>query len=51
LFLEDDGQDGFEDGEFFEYRYQVITKGWQGTNYVHDCPMHFDIIDGKIWIQ
>ena len=33
------------------HRYQVITRGWQGTNYVHDCPMHFDIIDGKIWIQ
>ncbi len=32
-------------------RYQVLTIGWQGTSYVHDCPMHFDIIDGKIWIQ
>ena len=33
------------------HRYQVITRGWQDSYYVHDCPMHFDIIDGKVWIQ
>jgi hypothetical protein len=32
-------------------RYQVVTIGWQGERFVHDCPMHFDIIDGKIWVQ
>ncbi len=32
-------------------RYQVVTIGWDGKKYVHDCPMHLDIIDGKIWIQ
>ena len=32
-------------------RYQVVTIGWDGKKYVHDCPMHLDIINGKIWIQ
>ena len=33
------------------HRYQVVTIGWEGSRFVHDCPMHFDIIDGKIWVQ
>ena len=33
------------------HRYQVVTLGWDKNKFVHDCPMHFDIIDGKIWIQ
>jgi XisI protein len=33
------------------HRYQVVTIGWDGDRYVHDCPLHFDIIDGKIWVQ
>lgn len=33
------------------YRYQVVTIGWDGDVFVHDCPMHFDIINGKIWVQ
>ena len=32
-------------------RYQVVTIGWEGKKYVHDCPIHIDIINGKIWIQ
>lgn len=32
-------------------RYQVVTIGWQGQQFVHDCPMHFDIIDDKVWVQ
>ena len=32
-------------------RYQVVTIGWDGKKYVHDCPMHLDIVGGKIWIQ
>jgi hypothetical protein len=31
------------------HRYQVVTVGWQNGVFVHDCPMHFEIIDGKIW--
>jgi XisI protein len=33
------------------HRYQVVTIGWDNNQFVHDCPMHFDIIDGKIWVQ
>ena len=33
------------------HRYQVVTIGWDGVKFIHDCPMHFDIIDGKIWVQ
>lgn len=32
-------------------RYQVVTLGWQGYKRIHDCPLHFDIINGKVWIQ
>ena len=33
------------------YRYQLVTIGWDKGKFVHGCPMHFDIINGKIWIQ
>ena len=33
------------------HHYQVMTIGWQGVKFVHDCPMHFDIINDKIWVQ
>jgi XisI protein len=33
------------------HHYQVVTMGWDGKTHVHDCPIHIDIIDGKIWIQ
>jgi hypothetical protein len=33
------------------HQYQVVTIGWEGDLFVHDCPMHFAIIDNKIWIQ
>jgi len=33
------------------HRYQVITIGWEGKKFIHDCPIHMDIINGKIWIQ
>jgi hypothetical protein len=29
----------------------ILTIGWDGKRFVHDCPMHFDIQNGKIWIQ
>ena len=33
------------------HRYQVVTIGWSGNKFIHDSPMHFDIINGKVWIQ
>lgn len=33
------------------HRYVVLTIGWDNHKFVHDCPMHFDIINNKIWIQ
>ena len=34
-----------------ELHYLVLTIGWEGKKFIHDCPMHFDILNGKIWIQ
>ncbi len=31
--------------------YQLIYVGWEGNKRVFGPVMHFDIIDGKIWIQ
>lgn len=31
--------------------YQLAYVGWQGDKRVFDPVMHFDIQDGKIWIQ
>lgn len=31
--------------------YQVMSIGWEKEERVHDCVMHIDIKDGKIWIQ
>ena len=31
--------------------YQVVTIGWQGYKRIHATTLHFDIVDGKIWIQ
>jgi hypothetical protein len=33
------------------HRYQVVTIGWDGRKFVHDCPIHIDIINDKIWVQ
>jgi hypothetical protein len=33
------------------HQYQVVTIGWENNQFVHDCPMHFAIIDNKVWIQ
>lgn len=33
-------------------RYQIVTIGWDKEGqFVHDTPLHLDIINGKIWIQ
>ena len=45
----DGGNEVIADKE--NHRYQVVTIGWDGDVFVHDCPIHFDIIDGKIWVQ
>jgi len=31
--------------------YQVLTLGWNEDRYIHDCPLHFDIIGEKVWVQ
>ena len=32
--------------------YQLVTVGWRdGKRFVYIVAFHFDIIDGKIWIQ
>lgn len=34
------------------HRYQVITIGWdEEGKFIHDCPIHMDIINSKIWVQ
>jgi XisI protein len=31
-------------------RYQIMHMGWHHDRRVHQCVMHIDIRDGKIWI-
>jgi hypothetical protein len=31
--------------------YQWMNVGWQGSDRIYRCLMHFDIKDGKIWLQ
>jgi hypothetical protein len=31
--------------------YQWMNVGWRGSKRVYQCIMHFDIKDGKIWLQ
>ena len=28
-----------------------MNVGWQGSDRIYRCVMHFDIKDGKIWLQ
>jgi XisI protein len=32
-------------------RYQLVDVGWNRLERIYGCVMHFDIKDGKIWIQ
>ena len=32
-------------------RYQLVTVGWEGSRRIHTVTLHYDIVDGKIWIQ
>ena len=31
--------------------FQVITIGWDNESFVYSPVLHFDIINGKIWLQ
>ena len=33
------------------HHYQLVSVGWDKKQYVHNCSLHFDIKDGKIWLQ
>jgi hypothetical protein len=33
------------------HHYQLMRIGWRKNRYVRACPFHFDIKDGKVWIQ
>jgi len=33
------------------HHYQLFTVGWQNDRYVQFPVFHFDIRDGKVWIQ
>ncbi|NQE34779.1 XisI protein [Microcoleus asticus] len=32
-------------------RYLLLDIGWQEAKRIHHCIFHFDIKDGKIWLQ
>ena len=32
-------------------QYLVISEGWQNSQRYHDCLIHLEIINGKIWVQ
>lgn len=31
--------------------YLLIRVGWNGPRHLFYCPFHFDIKDGKVWVQ
>jgi len=33
------------------HHYQIQKVGWRGDHYIHQTFLHFDIKNGKIWIQ
>ena len=33
------------------HQYQLIRMGWYKDRHVHYTVFHFDIVDGKVWIQ
>lgn len=32
-------------------RYLLLDVGWRGSQRIHHCIFHFDLKDGKIWLQ
>lgn len=46
--------DGYDSRVIFDDErghYLVLDIGWNGDNYLHNTPIHLDLIDDKIWIQ
>lgn len=33
------------------HHYQLLSIGWHNNRFTYTIAFHFDIIDGKIWIQ
>lgn len=33
------------------HHYQLFRVGWRGAHFIHNCLFHFDIKNGKVWIQ
>ena len=33
------------------HHYQLLRIGWSNNEFVYYCVFHFDIKDGKVWIQ
>ena len=33
------------------HHYQIQKVGWRGDHYIHQTYLHFNIKNGKIWIQ
>ena len=31
--------------------FQLLSVGWNGSHYIFSPMFHFDIIDGKVWMQ
>lgn len=31
--------------------YQLMSDGWSGSHRYYGCILHFDLRDGKVWIQ
>jgi hypothetical protein len=34
-----------------EKHFQLVSMGWSGLRFIYEVLFHFDIRDGKIWIQ
>lgn len=34
-----------------KHHYQLIRMGWYKDRHVHYTVFHFDIVDGKVWVQ
>ncbi len=32
-------------------RYTLLEMGWDNKKYIHDCIIHVELINDKIWIQ
>lgn len=33
------------------HHYQLLRVGWANKKFIHFCIFHFDIKDGKVWVQ